>query len=244
MSGFEVAGIVLGTIPLLITALERQATAMASLRTAAQHQTEDNKVCPAHTMNHLASSYSTVSLREIWAEVDAMPYMTYTRKLQLAVTLSSSFLQLSDTPWLSAQISANHIVFLRHGDVPLYENGFISRPSCAEPPSLGRPASLLEARRNPALLSMGTLLVEIFLGRSLGQDGGAAGQRLERKFREAQALLPRIRLESSNYFSAVSRCLDGELHTGRYDKMQLIEHTYAGVVALLKKDLEVLLIAG
>lgn len=201
-------------------------------------------VYPESTINHLASCHSTVSLREVWEEGDNMPCMTYPEKLQLAVTVSSSFLQLSDTPWLSAQISSDHIIFLQHSDVHLYENVFISKATREEPLSLGPSASLLEARRNPALLSMGILLVEIFLGRPLGQDGGAAGQRLERKFREAQALLPRIRLESSNYFSAVSRCLDGELHTGRYDKMQLIEHTYAGVVALLKKDLEVLLISG
>lgn len=93
------------------------------------------------------------------------------------------------------------------------------------------------------MLSLGLLLVEIFLGRPLAEDDCPAGQRLARKFREAQDLLPRIRIESANYFSAVSRCLEGGLHTRQYDEMQLTEESYAGVVALLKKDMDAVSIA-
>ncbi|OAA67691.1 hypothetical protein LEL_10314 [Akanthomyces lecanii RCEF 1005] len=173
-----------------------------------------------------------------------MPYMTYTEKLQLAVTLSSSFLQLCGTPWLSEHMSSDNIVFQRRKNTYFYEDMFIWKATRHEPLSVGAPASLLEERRNPALLSLGFLLVELFFGRPLAADCSIAEQRLERKFREAQLLLPRIRLESGNYFSAVSRCLDGELHTRKLDEMQLTEHAYAGIVALLKKDLEALSIVG
>lgn len=101
-------------------------------------------------------------------------------------------------------------------------------------------ASIVTERRNPALLSLGFLLLEIFFQQPIGRGSGTPRELLERQYREAQSLLPRLQRQSRNYFSAVSRCLYGELHRPQFDKMTFRENFYAGVVSLLKKDLEVL----
>lgn len=187
----------------------------------------------AIAINDLASSPLAVSLRGTWEAGDAMPYIKCTKKLQLAVTLSSSFLQLVGTPWLSRYSLSGDVIFLRRSDAYIYDNVFIRKRTHDDPISVSAPTSFLEDKRNPALLSLAFSLVELFFGRPLGQNASVAGQRLESKVNGARDLLPRIRLESNNYFSVVSRCLDGELHTRQYDELYLTEYSYAGVVALL-----------
>ncbi len=56
----------------------------------------------------------------------------------------------------------------------------------------------------------------------------------------AQRALENATLPSEKYRSAVSRCLQGELHqTGRgFEHEDFCQEFYAGVVALLEKDLE------
>ncbi len=198
-------------------------------------------VYSATRIDHITDNRAGISLKDVWDGGDAVPLLTYRGKLWLAVTISSSVLQLYGTPWLSQSFCSSNIIFpRRNNDDRLYDTVFLWKNVEEEQLSLGEPTSPLAARRNPALLSLGFLLVEIFIGRSLAVDGCPTGQRLVRKFREAHILLPRIRRESGNYFSAVSRCLGGELHTAQCDEMQLTEQSYAGVVALLKKELEVL----
>ncbi|KAJ6790293.1 hypothetical protein PWT90_09959 [Aphanocladium album] len=169
--------------------------------------------------------------------------MTLPEKIRLAVTVSSSFLQLYGVPpWLSDSFSSAGIVFLRHRRRDYYDNTFLCKHMAdAEPASLAGLASIVTTRRVPALLSLGFLLVEIFFGQPIGEGGGGtARQFLERQYQEAQSLLPAIRRESTNYFSAVSRCLDGELHWGTFGEEEMREKMYAGIVSLLKKDLEIL----
>lgn len=196
-------------------------------------------VYPETSIEPTTDSQAAISLQDVLDGGDAVPVMTYRDKLCLAVTIASGVLQLYGTPWLSQSFCSSNIIFLRRSnDHRPYDTVFLWKNVEEEPLSLGDPTSPLAARRNPALLSLGFLLVDIFIGRPLARDGGPAAERLARKFKEAQALLPRIRVESSNYFSAVSRCLDGKLHTSQYDEVKLTERSYTGVVVLLKKDLE------
>ncbi|KAJ3493128.1 hypothetical protein NLG97_g4933 [Lecanicillium saksenae] len=191
---------------------------------------------------------ATVSLREVLDASDDIPNigkrsmitrMTLPEKIRLAVTISSSFLQLHKTPWLPDSFSSADIIFLRLGNRCEFGNVFLwKNMTSKEPASLSELASIVTMRRIPALLSLGFLLVEIFFGRPIGEGGGTAKQFLERQFREAQSLLPVIRRESANYFSAVSRCLDGELHWGVFSEEDMREKMYSGIVSLLKKDLE------
>ena len=56
----------------------------------------------------------------------------------------------------------------------------------------------------------------------------------------AQSLMEEVRMKSSNYGTAVARCVDGRLHKpgcGLEDG-DLCQDVYSGVVALLEKDLE------
>ncbi len=162
--------------------------------------------------------------------------MTCKYRLQLAVTIASSFLQLYDTPWLSGNLSSDNIIFLQSENTPLYENVFIWRAKCDDSGMQVRPMPF-SARRNPTLLSLAFLLLEVLLKQNLCE--GTADNMKDLYF-QAQKLLPKVKSESSNCFSAVSRCLDGELHTAGYTDMEFRENLYSGVVALLKKDLSVL----
>jgi hypothetical protein len=99
----------------------------------------------------------------------------------------------------------------------------------------------ITAERNPTLLSLGCVLIEVILGRSLDSRRSArAGVDLMSDYIAAQGLMDEVRMKSSNYERAVARCFDGKLH--RHDcgleDGDLCQDVYSGVVALLERDLE------
>lgn len=199
------------------------------------------KIYPARLAEQVPIHCKIVSLRDVWQDLEAFPFMTCRDRYQLAVTVASSCLQLQDTPWIPNILTAEEIFFVQNNTTPLYDSVFIWRAMGHDAATtVGRPRSLLESHRNSALLALGILLVEIFFKRPLGNGGGQEAATMEHKFREAHDLLPRIRLESAKYSSAAYRCLDGELHTKGYNEAEMREHAYAGIVALLKEELDLI----
>lgn len=187
-------------------------------------------------------SWLTVSLTQALQRTNNAPPLSYKDKIRLAVVISTSVLQLFNTPWLPHTLSTDDILFIRKEREYLYDNAFVMKriPETDKAAAVYGSSSI---RRNPTLLSLGFILIELLLGQSLQAQGHvSAGFDLEEYYIAAQSLLPRVRHESMNYFSAVSRCLDGELHQHPVglDEQDLRQSVYSGVVALLKKDLDVL----
>ncbi|KAJ6790295.1 hypothetical protein PWT90_09961 [Aphanocladium album] len=166
--------------------------------------TRQYMVHPASFISQFTAGCSTISLQEVLEGNATMLPMTLSEQLQLAVTISSSFLQLYDTPWLSRSFSSADIMFFQRDGVYLYDNVYIWKEVKEDRPQSLGPASLITANRNLALLSLGFLLLEIFYARPIGQPDGSQRAPLERKFAEAQKMLRMLRLESSNYFSALT----------------------------------------
>jgi hypothetical protein len=187
--------------------------------------------------------WSSISLSEVLRRSKSAPPLGYGDKLRLAVVIATSVLQLYQTPWLPHALTADDIFFIQKRYNHVYESAFIMRRL----PEQNSGYTSLSKPRDPTLLSLGFLLIELLLGQTIITHKNPTELSnsiidLEETYIAAQNFLPRVRNESLNYFSAVHRCLDGDLHRWKGDKNDPdFRHSmYSGIVALLKKDLEVL----
>ncbi|KAH8890591.1 hypothetical protein GQ53DRAFT_650168 [Thozetella sp. PMI_491] len=188
-----------------------------------------------------------LSLRDLLESLEDNPIspFPYLDRLRLAVILSYSVLQLHSTPWLPNMLTSRDIFFAKHDGYPIFESPFILKdPQRDLGPS---PPPKTPFMRNPALLSLGVLLVELIQGKTVDalrtpheRDMESTSSSLLVDFVTVQRLLPRIQMASSNYGTAVMQCTDGDFH--RHDDAledeDIREQIYSGVVALLEKDLE------
>ncbi|KAK4203228.1 hypothetical protein QBC40DRAFT_318709 [Triangularia verruculosa] len=200
--------------------------------------------------------WTLISLREILEHKDRHIPISYRDRLYLALVISSNILQIHGTPWVPDTLDSRNVFFLANNGFPLYSHPIfvknhedVAKLTLPSSPSDGGVAFVLD--REPKLLSLGFLLIELMLGQTLdalrvgtGPGSFPEGSLLS-KYVTAQHVLPRVRTESLNYWTAVTRCLDGDLHTRRngpdgtgLDRESLCEEVYSGVVALLEKDYE------
>ncbi|KAH8900845.1 hypothetical protein GQ53DRAFT_740699 [Thozetella sp. PMI_491] len=192
------------------------------------------------------SAQSTVSLRDM---LEHSPPPLYVR-LKLAAVISSSVLQLHSTPWLSEPLSSTHIL-LQQENYPLHGHAFVAKkvPDCDTPPIALAPGDPAHMLRNPTLLYLGIVLIELILGqpfdslRPKHQDENPlfAGSSVLADFMAAQKLLQQIRQTSANYGSAVSRCIHSDFGGGKARDLNdedFRQEVYSSVVALIEKDLE------
>lgn len=212
-------------------------------------------VYPVHSNPSTGSRLSTVSLRSILnGKAAPTPYLSCRDRLQIAVILASSMVQLHGSPWLlsTGTLTSRDIHFFVDNE------GEIST-SCGDPILVKRltapaPSTVMDqasqaitSKRNPALLSLGYLLLELFLVdtmesfRASAQAPTAVGNVLA-DYITAQKALEKATFPSENYRSAVSRCLQGDLHVckpGRgFESEDYCQEFYSGDIALLEKDLE------
>ncbi|KAK4040938.1 hypothetical protein C8A01DRAFT_15233 [Parachaetomium inaequale] len=188
-------------------------------------------------------SWSVVSLRDILDQKSRFPPLSYRDRLRLAVVISSSVLQLHGTPWLPSILTSRHIFFIQKNNSPnpaMYWQPVLLRhlPGGEDQPVIDQTA--ITAERNPTLLSLGCVLIEVILGRTLDSRSARAGVDLMSDYVAAQGLMDEVRMKSSNYERAVASCVDGKLHRhgcGLEDG-DLCQDVYSGVVALLERDLE------
>ncbi|KAM4063776.1 hypothetical protein HRG_006889 [Hirsutella rhossiliensis] len=111
---------------------------------------------------------SFVSLGQILEQPSQYPRLTLRDKLQLSVIISSSVLQLHQTPWLPDIVSSWDIFFFVGDTYPPYSSAFVvkefldcgRRARCGDSSRLGRQC-------NATLLSLGILLIELMLGKTL-----------------------------------------------------------------------------
>ncbi|KLU86152.1 hypothetical protein MAPG_05171 [Magnaporthiopsis poae ATCC 64411] len=208
-------------------------------------------------------TWTTVSLRDALRGKGPSP-LSWRDRFRIAVVVSSSVVQLHGSPWLSQTLTSGNIhlfvdaageLALSCGDPILVQSLVPSTtPAGSSVVPMTEPASAaaaVAARRDPVLLSLGYLLLEILLGEQLEwfrapvQAAAAAaattvGCNNFSDYRTAQRALEKATFPSGNYRTAVSRCLEGELHrTGRgFASEDFCQEFYTGVVALLEKDFE------
>lgn len=197
-----------------------------------------------------SGTWSVVSLRDILEHKTRFPPLSYRERLRLAVVISSSVLQLHGTPWFPTALTTRHIFFIgkkNPPDLTMYQHPVALRhlpEDQTTPPAADQTGPAL-AGRDPTLLSLGYVLIEVILGRTLDSaSGGRAddgGDDPMARYVAAQGLMEEVRLKSTNYWAAVARCVDdGELHArgcGLEDG-ELCQSVYARVVALLEEDLK------
>ncbi|TEA17635.1 hypothetical protein C8034_v011830 [Colletotrichum sidae] len=191
------------------------------------------------------NDWAIVSLREVLEKPGDFPHMSYSAKLHLAATISSSFLQLHQTPWLPGMLTSRDILFMRKGPDLNYEQAFVMNYM---PERLGdhqSASTLATGSRCPELLSLGLLLLELSLGRPIewlrteNEKPPSGEPRLLYESMTAQRLLQQKQLGSPNYVSAVQRCIWGEFARSKLDlnDEDFRQEIYEKVVALLETDL-------
>jgi len=181
-----------------------------------------------------------VSLRDILEGGRGLEPMTYRDRLQLAVFVTSSVLQLYKTPWLSEMPTSRDIFFLRGDGSPSYGRVFVMAGSGVS----GVSAPAFPMIRNPTLLALGILLIEIIRGQTIDSlrspnEAFGVGGGLLADYVTARRLLNEVYQASSNYGSAVRRCIDGEFERQSLDldDVDFQQEVYSRVVALLEEDL-------
>ncbi|KAJ4319194.1 hypothetical protein N0V84_006476 [Fusarium piperis] len=198
---------------------------------------KEYSLSPARFLNYQDTCcQSVISLREILEQKNNSFHLPYRDRLQLAVVVSSSILQLLGNPWLPDTLSSYDIFFLKTRDYPMYSRPFLMRSNRA-----GKGNTTSPPFCNPALWSLGVLLIELILGKTLDSLRTPEEESsLPVDYFTAHRLLDEVRMASSNYGTAVTRCLGGELHNNRFcpGSEDFCQEVYSGVVSLLERDLE------
>ncbi|KAM0330700.1 hypothetical protein ACHAQA_003652 [Verticillium albo-atrum] len=184
--------------------------------------------------------WSLVSLTSVLQDRSGKyPPLTYLDRLRLAWTISSSIVQLHNTPWISATVTHREIYFMQRQDTSLYEQVFVLK-QLPEPVAQTGIVPTLPTAQNLTLLALGILLVELILGETMdtlrapGVDASPLAD-----YETAMGLLGRVGLEgSANYDSAVKRCLRCEFHRQNrsLEDEAFRQDVFGGIVALLEED--------
>ncbi|KXH36708.1 hypothetical protein CSIM01_03102 [Colletotrichum simmondsii] len=151
---------------------------------------------------------SVVSLKQI-LEGPSRATMTYVEKLHIAVMISSSFLQLHQTPWLPNVLTSQDVFFITGGSQshPDYTQAFIKREFSKRDSEDGSMKCGPPGVDRTAIISLGILLLELSLGDTLGNlrhqyetsDTSVAARLLNEK--------PLDHMDGGYYRSAVRRCI-------------------------------------
>ncbi|KAH6651253.1 hypothetical protein F5144DRAFT_558928 [Chaetomium tenue] len=206
---------------------------------------DDERVEPPRTHYiHPASAIVdryTVSLSEILEQKSHFHALHGDDLLKLAIAISSSVLQLYGTPWLPHIFSSRDIFFL------LTQQALLPSASYGDPvviPDLHhRESQPTKAYKGllprPTLLSLGCLLMEVFLwkplnsGRVPATSIGDRGRDLMADYKVARTLLKEVPWE---YRSVVADCLGGPLHWGEDESSEdFFRHVYLRVVSPLQR---------
>ncbi|KAI3328088.1 hypothetical protein HD806DRAFT_485041 [Xylariaceae sp. AK1471] len=187
--------------------------------------------------------WSVVSLKDILQQKDNSVYLSTEDRLQLAVVISSSILQLHGSPWLARAISSQDIFFIQKHSYPIYGQPFLIRKLPDDNSSSVEETPDTHLKRNPTLLALGVLLIELFLGETIDslrtpKERSLSCTDLLLNYMTVKRLIERVRGASSNYATAITRCVDGELHSSELtlDSEDFCHDIYSGVVSLLEND--------
>ncbi|KAF5554990.1 hypothetical protein FNAPI_6252 [Fusarium napiforme] len=205
-----------------------------------------------HVSSVILSKYRTqcgrtiTSLNEVLGQNSRYMILSEQDRLKLAAVISSNLLQLHGSRWMPKVIRSQDVYLIQSEDDPICDRFFVMQtlPNKAGP--CAEENTELSSMRNQALFYLGVLLIELAFGKSFEllrseRDRSSTGSQFFADYRTAKRLEDQVKsFIGPSYGSAVSRCIDGEFHgrgVGLEDK-DLSHDVYAGVVALLEKELE------
>ncbi|KAF5606861.1 uncharacterized protein FSUBG_5697 [Fusarium subglutinans] len=187
------------------------------------------------------------SLNEVLGQNRRHMILSEQDRLKLAAVISSNLLQLHGSPWMPKVIRSQDIYLIQSEDDPICDRFFVMQTLPNKTGPCIEENTELSSMRNQALFYLGVLLIELAFGKSLEllrseRDKSSTGSQFFTDYRTAKRLIDQVKsFIGPSYGSAVSRCIDGEFH-GRgvgLEDQDLSHDVYAGVVALLEKELEV-----
>ena len=118
--------------------------------------------------------WAAYSLHEILtSQTSTNRRLTQLNKLQIAVDLSSSVLQLYETPWLDESWGEDDVYFIQRPGAPsasLYEHPYVYRKfssSAQHTHSIQARRTKIRVIRNQTLYTLGILLIEVWYGKSI-----------------------------------------------------------------------------
>jgi len=175
------------------------------------------------------------------------PAFARRNRLQLAVTLASSVLQLHETPWLNNSWGKDDILFIKRAGATAYDHPFVtqrfehdeqSSPSACETSSISR------IIRNQALYALGISLIELWYGKPLAalqirEDQAELDAMTE--WNTADRLVEELYNEAGGRYSdAVRRCIrcDFDRRASSLVDVAFQRAVYQGVVIQLKETFD------
>lgn len=188
-----------------------------------------------------------VSLRDVLQGKDGLTPLGYRHRLQLAVFIARSILQFYKTPWMPLMPSSQNFFFIQRGSSTFsyYDHAFLMAVDDNSTSSEDEAASAIPLIRNPTLMALGVLLVELVTNRTVDsmrrpeEVVGGGKHNLLSDYMTTRRLLKDVHERSSNFGSAVRRCIDCEFRTAKLDleDEDFRQEVYSRVVALLEEDL-------
>lgn len=170
------------------------------------------------------------------------PRLTKLTRLQLAVTLASTSLQLCTTPWLQSDYSAQKILFRRGTiDSPFVSSTFVNSGGLLA--NQASATSEWSPIRNQTIFRLGVLLLELSLGRPFNAYENNEPSMPYRDYMLATRLLEQLAgEESENYICATKACIFSDFG----NKVKVLDFgdnafrraVYDDVILPLEKDLE------
>jgi hypothetical protein len=175
-------------------------------------------------------------------------------RLELAVTLASSVLQLHETPWLGVTWTNNDILFINRSGVTAYTDPFVLKKTSnsvqVAPANL--PSAIRLTIRNQTLYALGVSLIELWYGQRLSdmhapEDGlagtGDAHTDLMTEISTADRLVEDLYNDAgAKYAGAVRRCIrcDFDHRSSTLKDVAFQKAVFAGVVVQLKENFDYL----
>ncbi|KAJ4289653.1 hypothetical protein N0V90_010982 [Kalmusia sp. IMI 367209] len=210
----------------------------------------DILIYPSRSPPHDTEDWSIRNLRNVLADTKfARRY-----RLQLAVTLASSVLQLHETPWLGDSWSNNNILFIDRSGKTAYTDPFVLQRVATggqSPEPTMSPAMRLIIR-NQTLYALGISLIELWYGKPLSdlskpEDGaqgtGDAQTNLMTELASADRLVEELYNDAGGkYADAVRRCIrcDFDRRANTLEDVAFQKAVFEGVVAQLKENYDYL----
>jgi hypothetical protein len=189
-------------------------------------------------------AWTILSLRSVLLD----PAFARRNRLQLAVTLASSVLQLHETPWLRDNWGMDDILFIKRAENNGYDHPFVSqRLDHANRNSSSTTSSTMSRIiRNQTLYALGLSLIELWYGKPLSVLSIAGDQAETNQMTEwntADRLVEELYNEAGGKYSdAVRRCIrcDFDRRGSSLQDVTFQRAVYQGVVAQLQENLDFL----
>ncbi|KAK3309627.1 uncharacterized protein B0T15DRAFT_8968 [Chaetomium strumarium] len=209
-----------------------------------EQPTHHFKVYPLTNTVTKTEAWSLVTLDDILRRKPGVqPLLWLEEKVRLALSIASSVLQLSTTPWLPAPLTKEDVYFFVKDGQPAYQQAFLWKQV---PESIGAGSDAKESptyhQHHNALFCLGILLLEIILGSTIdslrepheeiqfqGDDFGV----IRDSITAHRLLQTKVALINPAYKAVVERCVGCGASQG-LDEEAFRERVYNGVVAELE----------